>query len=158
MKILRIIIIASIIAILLWKVLLAQAEGAEVEDSIESAIEELRAAMVQKSLQKLISSCENATASLLISKDPEQYQRDVFDVAYQVTNVISRRKPKSTDDIKWFEQKLPFCPFRLKSGAVEVISYKACGLGFVVLEGRVYKHGINTEDHSIIGGKVLRFR
>jgi len=158
MRALRIIIIAAIVAILLWKVFLAQAEGAEVEDSIENAVEELRAAMIQKSLHKLVSSCESATASLLISKDPEQYQRDVFDVAYQVTNVISRRKPKSTDDIKWFEQKLPFCPFRLKSGAVEVISYKASGLGFVVIEGRINKQGINTEDHSIIGGKVLRFR
>ena len=158
MRVLRIIIIAAIVAILLWKVFLAQAEGAEVGDSIENAVEELRAAMVQKSLNKLVSSCENATASLLISKDPEQYQRDVFDVAYQVTNVISRRKPRSTDDIKWFEQRLPFCPFRLKSGAVEVISYRASGLGFVVIEGKINKQGINTEDNSIIGGKVLRFR
>lgn len=157
MRTLRIVIILSIIAIILLKVFLAKAEGAEVADPIESAVEELRMAMVQKSLQKLVSSCENATASLLITKDPEQYQRDVFDVAYQVTNVISRRKPKSTDDIRWFEQKLPFCPFRMKSGAVEVISYKACGLGFLVIEGRMYKQGINTEENSIIGGKVLRF-
>lgn len=137
---------------------LAQAQTTEAGKSIEKAVEQLRNEMVQKSLEKLITSCESATASLLISQDPEQYQDDVFDAVYQVTNVVSRRRPKTTADLEWFQDKLPFCPFRLESGQVKVVDYKASGLGFVVIEGRVYRYGISPDDASIINGKVLRFQ
>lgn len=148
----------TITTVMIFITCLAQAESLETAESIESAVEELRAEMIERSLRKLVSSCENATASLLISKDPEQYHRYVFDVAYEITNVVSRRKPKSTDDMEWFEQKLPFSPFRLKSGSVEVIRYKAWGMGFVILEGRIYKNGIHLSTHSMIRDKMLRFR
>lgn len=137
---------------------LAQAQTTEEGKSIEKAVEQLRDEMVQKSLEKLITSCKSATVSLLISQDPEQYQNDVFDAVYQVTNVVSRRRPRTTADLKWFQDKLPFCPFRLESGQVKVVDYKASGLGFVVIEGRIYRQGISPDAASIINGKVLRFR
>ena len=137
---------------------LAQAQATEAGKSIEKAVERLRDEMVQKSLEMLIASCESATASLLILQNPEQYQNDVFDAVYQVTNVVSRRRPKTTADLEWFQDKLPFCPFRLELGQVKVVDYKASGLGFVVIEGRVYRYGISPDAASIINGKVLRFR
>lgn len=136
----------------------AQAETTAEVKSIEKAVERLRDEMVQKSLEKLITSCKSATASLLISQDPEQYQNDVFDAVYQVTNVVSRRRPRTTADLEWFQDKLPFCPFRLESGQVKVVDYKASGLGFVVIEGRIYRQGISPDAVSIINGKALRFR
>jgi len=144
--------------IMVFTTLLIPAGKAISSDNMDVDVEELRKQMSNKSLQDLVFSCRNATASLLILKDSEQYHRDVFDAAYQLTNVVARRRPKSLEDIKWFEQRLPFCPFRVDSGSMHLINYKASGLGFVVIEGRIYKHGINPEADSIIGGKVLKFR
>ena len=150
--------ITTAVVVFLLVSCLAQAQKTEEGKSIEKAVEQLRDEMVQKSLQKLIASCESATASLLISQDPEQYENDVFDAVYQVTNVVSRRRPKTIADLEWFQDKLPFCPFRLESGQVKVVDYKAPGLGFVVIEGRIYRQGISPDAASILNGKALRFR
>ncbi|MBD3183115.1 hypothetical protein GF312_12545 [Candidatus Poribacteria bacterium] len=134
------------------------AETINTPESMRINVEKLREQVIQESLIKLVTSCESATASLFITQDPIMYQRDVFDATYQITNVVARRRPKTTDDMRWFEQRLPFCPFRLNSDVIEVVDYKASGLGFVVIEGRIYKHGVNPAENSIISGKMLKFQ
>ena len=136
----------------------AAASNVSSEEIMEDAVEKLRAEVTDMELQKLTTSCESATASLFITQDAQRYQRDVFDAVYRVTNVVARHRPRSTADIRWFEQRLPFCPFRIRSDRVEVLNYKPSGLGFVVIEGKIYKNGVNPDNQSIIAGKLLKFQ